>query len=49
MNINILEGEETTHFSIVISGGTVSNTYTPILLWIWHNSAGTGILMNNSG
>ena len=40
MNINILEGEETTHFSIVDKwGNAVSNTYTlKYCLWIRHNS-----------
>ena len=49
MNINILEGEETTHFSIVDKwGNAVSNTYT---LNTAYGSGiipfGTGILMNN--
>ena len=49
ININILEGEETTHFSIVDKwGNAVSNTYT---LNTAYGSGiipfGTGILMNN--
>ncbi len=49
MNINILEGEETTHFSIVDKwGNAVSNTYT--LNTAFGSGiipSGTGILMNN--
>ena len=49
INVNILEGEETTHFSIVDKwGNAVSNTYT---LNTAYGSGiiptGTGILMNN--
>ena len=49
ININILEGEETTHFSILDKwGNSVSNTYT---LNTAYGSgiipSGTGILMNN--
>ena len=49
VNVNILEGEETTHFSIVDKwGNVVSNTYT---LNTAYGSGiiptGTGILMNN--
>ena len=49
MNINIIEGEETTHFSIYDKwGNAVSNTYT---LNTAYGSGiiptGTGILMNN--
>ncbi len=49
MNVNIFEGEETTHFSIVDKwGNAVSNTYT---LNTAYGSGivpfGTGILMNN--
>ena len=49
VNINIVEGEETTHFSIVDKwGNAVSNTYT---LNTAYGSgiipSGTGILMNN--
>ena len=49
MNVNISEGEETTHFSIVDKwGNAVSNTYT---LNTAYGSgivpSGTGILMNN--
>ena len=49
MNIKIVEGEETTHFSILDKwGNAVSNTYT---LNTAYGSgivpSGTGILMNN--
>ena len=49
MNVNIIEGEETTHFSILDKwGNAVSNTYT---LNTAYGSGiiptGTGILMNN--